>query len=72
MTSGKTDTSDPTPGKLTLGSKAVAVSIEGVGEPAYACAVLDTGEVDCWGDNSFLKLGRGSIAATPTPGPVKF
>jgi len=72
MTSGKSDTSDPTPGKLTLGSKAVAVSIEGVGEPAYACAVLDTGEVDCWGDNSFLKLGRGSIAATPTPGPVKF
>jgi len=38
----------------------------------FTCALLATGEVDCWGDNSVGELGNGttSVNPQPTPAPV--
>jgi alpha-tubulin suppressor-like RCC1 family protein len=36
----------------------------------YACARLESGEVDCWGDNSYGQLGDGRVSSTPTVIPV--
>ena len=49
--------------------------LEGVVDIAVAaatgCALLDTGEVHCWGSNAFGLLGRGSTEPSAmTPGPV--
>ena len=36
----------------------------------YACALINTGAVQCWGNNSNGQLGRGSLTGGPTPLPV--
>jgi alpha-tubulin suppressor-like RCC1 family protein len=38
----------------------------------FSCAILSSGEVDCWGQNSFGQLGNGTTSTTPsaTPAPV--
>ena len=38
---------------------------------SFACAVLSSGTVECWGDNTFGELGNGTIGGTSaTPVPV--
>ncbi len=49
-------------GSGVLGSVATLVSDdEGV------CALLTTGSVDCWGDNSIGELGSGTLTSSPNP-----
>lgn len=36
----------------------------------HTCALLETGEVKCWGDNTYNQLGDGSAAQRLTPTPV--
>jgi cysteine-rich repeat protein len=59
-----TSTNRRTPVDVTgLGSAAVAVSAGGY----HTCAVLDTGEVQCWGMNLFGELGDGTSASSSRP-----
>ena len=37
----------------------------------HSCAVHDTGEVSCWGDNSHGEIGSGQDGATTIPLPAK-
>jgi alpha-tubulin suppressor-like RCC1 family protein len=39
-----------------------------VGE--HSCALLDTGQVTCWGYNTYGELGTGNTAHLTSPGPV--
>ncbi len=34
---------------------------------SHACALMDSGAVKCWGNNSFGQLGDGSISTSDTP-----
>ncbi len=36
----------------------------------FTCAVLTTGDVDCWGRNDLGQLGNGTTNPTNMPGPV--
>jgi alpha-tubulin suppressor-like RCC1 family protein len=48
----------PTPVKvLGLSGEAVAISVGG----RHACALITTGEVNCWGANSWGQLGDGTV-----------
>ena len=56
-------------GQLDLGGKVAQISA-GL---HHTCALLDSGDVRCWGDGSFGKLGQASldnIGDTETPGEV--
>jgi alpha-tubulin suppressor-like RCC1 family protein len=44
-------------------TRAIAIA---AGE-AHTCAVLDDGEVQCWGYNSTSQLGDGTTTDSPTP-----
>lgn len=37
----------------------------------HTCAVLDTGEIQCWGANANGQLGNGTVAATTVPKKVQ-
>ncbi|MEC8142119.1 MAG: hypothetical protein VX071_01360, partial [Candidatus Thermoplasmatota archaeon] len=58
-----------TPIDLGTGRTAVAVSADG----SYTCAILDNGDLKCWGENNLGQLGTGGIIsdgsykATPSP-----
>ena len=38
----------------------------------HTCAILDDGNMSCWGANSFGQLGTGSTTASPSPVGVSF
>jgi hypothetical protein len=46
-----------------MGRKAVALSSGG----AHTCAILDNGDVSCWGDGTNGKLGNGDTSDKTTP-----
>lgn len=54
------------PVKVELGGKAVQVAAGG----NHTCAILTDGQLRCWGSNERGQLGRGSLVATGTVGPV--
>jgi len=37
---------------------------------SHACAILDTGEIKCWGSNSIGQLGQGNTTSQSPPGYV--
>jgi alpha-tubulin suppressor-like RCC1 family protein len=43
-----------------------AISVTGDGDGSY-CAVLESGDVNCWGANSFGQLGDGTATASSVP-----
>ena len=51
--------SDP----INLGGKAVAISLGN----EHSCAVLENGELKCWGRNDYGQLGYGNTVDTNTP-----
>ena len=60
-----------TVGPVDLGAGRTAVAITAGG--AHTCAVLDNGDVRCWGDNGVGQLGYGNtirVGDTETPGSV--
>jgi len=62
---------NPTPGAATgITTAAEVIGSQGGALPGY-CALLTSGSVDCWGDNTDGELGNGSILGpnpNPTPG----
>ncbi len=56
----------PTPVQTTL--RFTQISAEGVGPFANStCGLSNAGEVWCWGDNSFAKLGDGTTTSSAVP-----
>lgn len=69
--SGQLGTGDTAPqtapvqaGSLTSGVREVAVG------GSFACALMSTGGVECWGDNGYGQLGDGTTASRGLPGDV--
>jgi alpha-tubulin suppressor-like RCC1 family protein len=61
---GSTSTSNtPVYVSLQQGSQAISIT----GGYGTACALLSTGQVDCWGDNAEGQLGDNSTSASSTP-----
>jgi hypothetical protein len=52
-----------TPTPVTLPAPAVRVTVGW----KHACALLNTGEVYCWGDNTYGQLGQTGLGASTTP-----
>jgi alpha-tubulin suppressor-like RCC1 family protein len=59
-------------GRFTVTTLAVQAAITGKldGGESHNCAVLDSGQVVCWGDGAYGKLGNGSWSSSSTPIPV--
>jgi alpha-tubulin suppressor-like RCC1 family protein len=53
-----------------LPPRAVALDIDGEGQDAHACAVLDDHSLWCWGSNNHGELGDGTNTSRVTPAPV--
>ncbi len=68
---GTTDVDAYTPQSVVGLSDAVAVvsGPAGYGRTSY-CALLSTGRVDCWGDNTLGELGDGAVPNADTAQPV--
>jgi alpha-tubulin suppressor-like RCC1 family protein len=58
--------SSPTPVKVAAVSNPTAVSAGG----AHTCALLPTGQIQCWGANDSGQLGDGTMMGRPAPMPV--
>jgi alpha-tubulin suppressor-like RCC1 family protein len=56
-----------TPGNVVGLNGAIAVS---AGED-FSCAILSSGEVECWGTNIYGELGNGTTSSTPSATPVE-
>ena len=67
-TNSETFTANPVPLVVGLpaGTTAVAVTVGG----SHSCAVLNTGQVACWGSNYSGQLGSSTNSETFTPNPV--
>lgn len=61
------DQDHPTPSRVALPSAARRVDVG----PSSACAVLESGEVWCWGDNSRKQLARATPAGIGRPGKAE-
>jgi alpha-tubulin suppressor-like RCC1 family protein len=46
------------------------VSVSAGSDLSASCAVLSTGVVECWGDNTYGTLGDGTTVSRSTPAPV--
>lgn len=62
------------PSTVTSSATFIRVALQGhavrIASSANAvCALLKTGEVHCWGGNTFGELGRGTVDSTITPHP---
>ncbi|MGB1432445.1 MAG: RCC1 domain-containing protein, partial [Candidatus Poseidoniaceae archaeon] len=60
-----TDTNAPSATSIDLGTGRTAVAVSGGAH--NTCAILDSGELKCWGDNDFGQLGDGGNTDTNTP-----
>jgi alpha-tubulin suppressor-like RCC1 family protein len=47
----------------------VAAPVQVAARGSHTCALLETGQVQCWGDNSFGQLGTGASSSAPAPTP---
>ena len=54
-TGNRTDLNAPS-APINLGGKAVAISLG----QEHSCAILENGELKCWGDNDKGQLGTGN------------
>ena len=45
-------------------------TIAGTGDSAHFCAIIDDGDVSCWGANSFGQLGTGAYCADEVSRPI--
>jgi alpha-tubulin suppressor-like RCC1 family protein len=61
---GKPDAGAPTNVSGLTGAIAVSAG------QYFSCAILSSGEVDCWGVNNSGQLGTGAASSTPSPAPV--
>ena len=52
---------------IKLGGKAVAISLGGY----HSCALLENGQVKCWGHNGFGQLGYGYGNTVDTNTPIQ-
>ncbi|MFL2967716.1 MAG: putative Ig domain-containing protein [Candidatus Poseidoniaceae archaeon] len=59
---GTTDTSEPSSTAIDLGPGRTAVAIDAGGY--YTCAILDNGELKCWGRDDYGMLGDGGTTHT--------
>jgi alpha-tubulin suppressor-like RCC1 family protein len=60
-----TTTNSPTPTPVLLSGANSALSLGG--GPNYSCAVLASGGISCWGDNTYGQLGNGTKINSSIP-----
>lgn len=63
-----TQENNPTPQTVIGIDSAIKVSIAPTG--MFTCALLSSGEVNCWGEGIFGQLGNGQSTNNPVPQPV--
>jgi alpha-tubulin suppressor-like RCC1 family protein len=60
------DVTTPEPVSLTTGTRITAIAVGG----NQSCALLAGGTFECWGENNYGQLGRGTFTATMTAFPA--
>ena len=60
-----TNSNRNSPVSVNLGTNKTAVSISSSND--FSCALLNTGEVSCWGDNSYGILADGTTSNSNSP-----
>ena len=63
---GGTNSASLVPSPVGGLSDVVQISAGGI----HTCALLSSGSVECWGDNTFGELGNGGLVSTVTPSIV--